>query len=215
VLQLHAVARTQQLVDDGLNACGVMVPPASVHVGPVVQRDDRRSLVLSLVERVVDVGHGIGASHGLSRVREESVRVREVNFLASGGHFLNFSRTRAVLSLRVFHCPWRQHSATSPHAPSITGCSGTGSEERVPRRSSSSTAASGPSDMARNMPTRCHSSATCAGVAPSASSAVGLAPARSSAKATVVRPSCAAYLWAVAAAVLVIAEVAVTVVVGG
>jgi hypothetical protein len=127
----------------------------------------------------------------------------------------NFSRTRAVLSLRVFHCPWRQHSATSPHAPSITGCSGTGSEERVPRRSSSSTAASGPSDMARNMPTRCHSSATCAGVAPSASSAVGLAPARSSAKATVVRPSCAAYLWAVAAAVLVIAEVAVTVVVGG
>ena len=85
----------------------------------------------------------------------------------------------------------------------------------MPRRSSSSTAASGPSDMARNMATRCHSSATCVGVAPSASSAVGLAPARSSARATMVRPSCAAYLWAAAAAVVVIAAVAVTVVVVG
>ena len=89
-------------------------------------------------------------------------------------------------------------------------------EERVSRRSSSKTAASGPSDMARKMPTRCHSSATCVGVAPSASSAVGLAPARSSARATSVRPSCAAYLWAAAAAAaVVIAEVAVAVVVGG
>ena len=90
-------------------------------------------------------------------------------------------------------------------------------EERVSRRSSSNTAASGPSDMARKMPTRCHSSATCVGVAPSASSAVGLAPARSSARATSVRPSCAAYLWAAAAAAaaVMIAEVAVAVVVGG
>ena len=78
------------------------------------------------------------------------------------------------------------------------------------RRSSSSTAASGPSLIARNVPSRCHSSATCVGVAPSASSAFGSAPARSSARATEVRPSCAAYLRAVVVVVM-IEEVAVAV----
>lgn len=90
------------------------------------------------------------------------------------------------------HTKAAQHSLI--HVPSTVGWSGTGSEESVPRWSSSSTAASGPSVIARSMPTCCHSSATCVGVAPSASSAAGLAPARSSASATAVRPSCAAYL---------------------
>ena len=75
---------------------------------------------------------------------------------------------------------------------------------------SSSTAASGPSLIARSTPSRCHSSATCVGVAPSASSAFGSAPARSSARATEVRPSCAAYLRAVVVVVM-IEEVAVAV----
>merc|ERR1719483_1660246 len=74
--QLHAVAHAQQLVDERLDTGGVVVPPASVHVGTVLERDDRRSLVLSRVERVVDVGDGVGASHGLSgfgmRARLES-----------------------------------------------------------------------------------------------------------------------------------------------
>eukprot|EP00964_Phaeocystis_antarctica_P065777 scaffold39729_cov63-Phaeocystis_antarctica.AAC.7 len=97
------------------------------------------------------------------------------------------------------------------HTPSSTGWSGpTGSEESVTRRSSSSTAASGPSLIARNTPSRCHSSATWVGVAPSASSAFGSAPARSSARATEVRPSCAAYLRAVVVVVM-IEEVAVAV----
>ena len=94
----------------------------------------------------------------------------------------------------------RKRMALRPqrHTPSSTGWSGpTGSEESVTRRSSSSTAASGPSLIARSTPSRCHSSATCVGVAPSASSAFGSAPARSSARATEVRPSCAAYLRAV------------------
>eukprot|EP00964_Phaeocystis_antarctica_P065779 scaffold39729_cov63-Phaeocystis_antarctica.AAC.9 len=72
--QLHAVAHAQQLVDERLDTGGVVVPPSSVHVGTVLERDDRRSLVLSRVERVVDVGDGVGASHGLSRV-SECVRV--------------------------------------------------------------------------------------------------------------------------------------------
>ena len=44
------------------------IPSASVHVGAVFKGDDGRLLVISLVERIVHVGHGVGASHCCARV---------------------------------------------------------------------------------------------------------------------------------------------------
>ena len=63
VLQLHVEARREQLFDEWLDATRVVIPPASVHVGRVLEGDDLGGCVATLVERVVYVLRRVGARH--------------------------------------------------------------------------------------------------------------------------------------------------------
>jgi hypothetical protein len=85
VLQLHVEARREQLFDEWLDATRVVIPPASVHVGRVLEGDDLGGCVATLVERVVYVLRRVGARHSsslfpstrcYSRAPEEGARKR-------------------------------------------------------------------------------------------------------------------------------------------
>lgn len=64
VRELDGEALAQQLVDQRLNTAWVVVPPPSVHVRAILERDHWRILVVGEVQLVVDFVLGVGAGHG-------------------------------------------------------------------------------------------------------------------------------------------------------
>ena len=63
VRELDGEALAQQLVDQRLNTAWVVVPPPSVHVGGIFQRD-RLVVAVNLMESVEHVSLLVGAGHG-------------------------------------------------------------------------------------------------------------------------------------------------------